>query len=168
MPSLADVTPEQIGEEIARVGYALTTRAWKLNEELGAFGVVHQDPAKAPLGEMIRDVFAHARGERTVPEVYEQCQDLVSMLWCPPTEGHYRVPPEFYRDTLLGQAIRSCIGDREVALTEAARIAGVSRSTIHRAADAGELPISRMVRSRRVFREGDVRAWVRGERARTD
>lgn len=43
-------------------------------------------------------------------------------------------------------------------VTDAARLAGVSRSTFHRAAVAGEVPYV-LITDRRYFRTADVFAW---------
>ncbi|NMC34937.1 MAG: helix-turn-helix domain-containing protein [Veillonellaceae bacterium] len=163
---LTDSTEQDREQEIQRVHQALARTAWKLAEELGVFGVVWPDWGDTPLAAMLRDIFAHALGDRDVAEVYEQCQDICEMLFSPPTEHVYDIPPAFW-ETLLGQAVRACIGDTssltddlEVTGGQAARIANVDRTTVHRAAAAGVLPVARMVGNRRIYRAGDVRSWA--------
>lgn len=166
--AVLNATPEQIDNEIKRIGYALAHKLFTTNQELGAFGINYPDPLTAPLADLIRDVFAHAAGEREVDEVDEQCQTLGEMLWCPPTEAFYEIPAAFWQ-TLLGQAIVVCIGDvssltdtQEVTSAQAGRIAGVSKRTIIRATASGDLLPARRIGPNAIYTVGAVKAWARG------
>ena len=174
---LQDVTDEQVDEEVARVVGALAQKAFRLNEELGHFGGQPIRWDNAPICDSIRLIFAAATGEDEPEQeadlVYEHCQTLCELLWCPPMEANYRVPVPFW-DTLLGQAIRVFVGEppsgdnEELTIAQAARLGQVARMTVHRAVESGRLPVARMAGSRRIFRAGDVRAWLQVQQPDTE
>lgn len=84
------------------------------------------------------------------PDVWEQAK---------PYKGDHALAR--VRPTAIERCYQPDSDDREVTVSGAAEVARCARSTIHRAAQSGDLPVSRMVGTRRIFRVGDVKDWMK-------
>lgn len=168
-----DLTPTQIGEEIDQLVREISRRRANEFAEVLGISVAASPPTEShrtPLGRALLDLFGHVRGDVEVHDIHATCEFIVRALWAPPagTDIRDHVPDAFWHTTIVGRAIREAIGDviaipdnALVTPTEAARLAGVSRKTIHIWAQAGILPPAKMERGvggmGRRFRAGDVR-----------